>query len=49
MCHHTCIRDILFHAHAYRIDQGDNVAGIQRNKEGDQQDTPQAVAPGEEE
>ena len=31
-CHYTCIRDILFHDHAYRIDRGDNVVGIQRRR-----------------
>ena len=31
-CHHTCIRDILFHDHAYRIDRGDNIAGIQQRR-----------------
>ena len=31
-CHHTCIRDILFHDHAYRINRGDNVAEIQRRR-----------------
>ena len=28
-CHHICIRDILFHTHAYRIDRRDNVVGVQ--------------------
>ena len=31
-CHHICICDILCHIHAYRIDRGDNVAGIQRRR-----------------
>ena len=31
-CRHTCVRNILFHDHAYRIDRGDNVAGIQRRR-----------------
>ena len=29
-CHHICIRDILFHAHAYRIIRRDNAVGVQR-------------------
>ena len=33
-CHHTCIRDILFHAHAYRIIWRDNSIGIQWRRAG---------------
>jgi len=33
-CHHICIRDILFHAHAYRIVRRDNSFGVQRGRRG---------------
>ena len=33
-CHRICIHDILFHAHAYRIVQRDNVVGIQQRRGG---------------
>ena len=49
MCCHPCIRNILFHDHAYRIDRGDNVAGIHEEEEGDQQEISQAIAAEEEE
>ena len=32
MSHRIFIHDILCHAHAYRIDQGDNIVGIQRRR-----------------
>ena len=31
-CQHICIRNILCHIHASRIDRGDNVAGVQRRR-----------------
>ena len=33
-CHHICICDILFHAHAYRIIRRDNSFGVQRGRRG---------------
>jgi len=33
-CHYICIRDILFHAHAYRIIRGDHSIGIQWRRRG---------------
>ena len=33
-CHHICIRDILFHAHAYRIVRRDNSPRVQRRRGG---------------
>ena len=48
-CHHTCIRDILCHIHAYRIDRGDNIAGIQRRRGRGLAGDSQAIAPKEEE
>ena len=33
--HHICIRDILCHAHAYRIVQRDNAIGVQRRRGGE--------------
>ena len=32
--HYLCIRDILFHAHAYRIVWGDNSFGVQQRRRG---------------
>ena len=34
MCHHICIRDILFHAHAYRIVRRNNSVGVQQRRGG---------------
>ena len=31
-CQHVCIRNVLCHIHGYRIDRGNNVAGIQRRR-----------------
>ena len=31
-CQHVCIRNVLCHIHTYRIDRGNNVAGIQRRR-----------------
>ena len=33
-CHHICIRDILFHAQAYRIVRRDNSFGVQQGRIG---------------
>ena len=48
-CHHVCIRDILFHAHAYRTSEEITLSEFNEEVEEDQQETPQAVALGEEE
>ena len=33
-CHHICIRDSLFHAHAYRIVQRNNSVRVQQRRGG---------------
>ena len=33
-CHHICVRDILCHAHAYRIVRRNNSVGVQRRRGG---------------
>ena len=47
--HHICIHDILIHAHAYRIVEEITLLEFNEEAEEDQQETPQAVAQGEEE